>query len=597
MEMPMMKKMGNILLMILFMSFLSGIYSRTPSGLQIGSLSIKGNYQYHSHLLKQMLLSRPGRLGQRRSFIPELLEQDTQNLRRYYHQNGFLEAKVVSHVRTDTLKNSVAVGIEIHEGERTYIEGIHLFGNETIADSLLKRAIHVSEGRPLAAKNINESQSALLRSYAEQGYLDALIDAEIKTNPESHRAIVNFQIIENQCSRLHEVRLSGNQKTRSGVLFRELKIDSGKIIRYSRLIDSQKKLYLTGLFQSVIVHPAPQDSLHPEMRDILIDVQEQPYHEFITSAGFGSEDKLRSKIEFSHKNLNGTARKVGFQAWLSFIERGVMVSASDPWMLDLPITADLNLSTEFKDEPGYDMTRTGGQCILGSGTRKHSDFHITLKQDYNKFTNVRTLPEDEAKARIRSARVSAIYDSRDNLFDPGSGFFCELSAELAHAVFEEPVTFSRWETEIRTYLPFHGCVAGTAMEFGWLVSRSSVSAIPLNERYYAGGQGSIRGYDYKRVGPLNEQGIPTGGILKCIWRVAEIRFPIHGVVHGAVFMDSGSCWADSDSVRLSGFRSGAGLGLRLHTFLGIARLDYAWKLNRKPGEKAGAWIFNMGHAF
>ena len=130
-----------------------------------------------------------------------------------------------------------------------------------------------------------------------------------------------------------------------------------------------------------------------------------------------------------------------------------------------------------------------------------------------------------------------------------------------------------------------------------MISRSSIESIPLNERYYTGGQGTIRGFAYKKVGPLNSEGIPTGGIIKWIWRIAELRFPVHRNLYGAIFIDSGNCWSSSHSVRFSDFRSAAGLGLRLHSFLGIVRVDYAWKLDRRSGEKFGAWVFNMGHAF
>ena len=140
-------------------------------------------------------------------------------------------------------------------------------------------------------------------------------------------------------------------------------------------------------------------------------------------------------------------------------------------------------------------------------------------------------------------------------------------------------------------------VLGSAMDFGWLISGSSIESIPLNERYYTGGQGTIRGFDYKKVGPLNSKGIPTGGLIKWVWRITELRFPIHKSLYGAIFADSGNCWNSSHAFRFSDFRQAAGLGLRLHSFLGIVRVDYAWKLDRRSGEKAGAWVFNMGHAF
>lgn len=566
--------------------------------LTIQRLEIKGASFFRQGTLKKLMVSRPGWLWQRRYYRPELLQEDLEKLRRSYRQQGFLEAKILSYdVNTDSLRQTVEITLTVSEGERTFIEGIHLFGNQAFPDSVLEEQLTVDIGQPLIARNIDQTQNALMQFYAERGYLDAQVTVDVKANPESHRAILDFTVSEAGISRLEHIITQGLRSTRPYVVYREMKMQSGNVIQYSKLLQSQRQLYLTGLFQYVYVRPAPLDSLYQINRDVIVDVQEHEYGEFNVSGGYGSEDKFRIRMEIAHKNLGGTARKAGLQSWLSFIQRGITLSASDPWLFQKPLKADINLTAEFKDEPGYDIYRSGGQGILGRQLGDHSDIRLTLRQDFTRYSHIESLPETRAKANIRSMKGSVTYDTRDNLFHPQRGVYAAWSYELARAVFDSPVLFHRWEAGIKGFRKFSACVFGTGIEFGWLRTGASIASIPPDERYYAGGQGSVRGFDFKKIGPLNEGGVPTGGLLKLVWRIGEIRFPLYRILNGAVFCDSGNCWTSARHVRFSGLRFSAGAGLRLHTFLGIVRMDYAWKLNRRSGEKAGAFVFNMGHAF
>lgn len=592
------KNIIQIFLLLMTFQLLAGTTGDAKK-LIVRRLDIDGNAFFREEALKQLMVCRPGWLWQRRYYRPELLAIDLENLKKYYRQNGFLEAQISDYsIAIDSVNHTVSVAIQLQEGNQTFIEGIYLFGNEAFRDSLLESKLKVAAGAPLIVKRIDESQNNLLQFYAENGYLDAQVTVDIKTNPESHRSILSFSIAEYGISRLHQINLKGIDKTNPRVLLREVQIDSGEVIHYSQLLKSQRKLYLTGLFQYAYVRPVPVDSVLNEKRDIIVEVQENQYGEFNTTFGYGSEDKLRTRLEIAHKNIAGTAREAGFQVWFSFIQRGAMISATDPWLFNQPFKADVNLVTEFKDEQGYDFLRSGGQAIFGRSFGQFYALHFTLRQDFTQFSHVRTLPDDKAKANLRSLKWSVNYDKRNNLFDTQQGLYVAFSYELARAVFDEPVLFHRFETDMRFFESLRQMVVlGSGMELGWVTTHASIQSIPLNERYYVGGQGSVRGFAYKKLGPLSPDGVPTGGLIKMVWHVAEIRYPLYRSLKGAFFLDAGNCWASIKSMQNSSLRTAFGAGLRLHSFLGIVRVDYAYKLDRGSGEKSGAWVFNMGHSF
>jgi outer membrane protein insertion porin family len=568
------------------------------SGYIIRDLVIEGNRHFSVERLKQLMVSRPGWLWMKRIYQPALFEQDLNNIQQFYHQQGFLEMRVLSHeAEGNELTRRLFIHLVLEEGERTTIEGINLFGNQQFPDSVLKTVIRINPGRPLMAKEIDESQTALLHFYAEAGFIDAEVTVNVKTAEQSHRAVVDFQILENRVSRLNRVICDGLVKTRLPIVLREMQVDSGAVIQYSKLLETQKRLYLTGLFDYVFVKPGPVGPDTASMRDIRIEVKEHPYGEFNISSGYGSEDKVRTRIEIAQKNIRGTSRNIGLHTWLSFIQRGVMVSATDPWLFNQPVNADLNFSIEFKNEPGYDLYRSGGQGILGKRLSEFVKIRLMLRQDFSRFSRVKTMPDDQGRANIRSIKGSVTYDARDNLFDTKRGTYFEFSYELARAVFEKRLIFHRYEGEYKIFRSFGSAVIGTGISFGWMNTTAAVSDIPLNERYYAGGQGSVRGFGYKKIGPLNSRGIPTGGLIKIVWRVGELRYPLVRSLRGAIFCDAGNCWEKELPVGRLHLRSSAGLGLRFHFFLGVVRMDYAWELDRRPGEKAGTLVFNMGHAF
>jgi outer membrane protein insertion porin family len=588
----------NRIVILLFSMACLGQGDGDYSGYTIDELIIEGNRHFSVERIKQLMVSRPGWLWLKRTFQPALFEQDLHNIQQFYHQQGFLEMRVLSHqAEGDESTRRLSILLTLEEGERTTIEGINLFGNQQFPDSILKSVIKVNPGRPLMAKEIDETQTALLHFYAEAGFIDAEVTVNVKTAEQSHRAVVDFHILENRVSLLNRVFCEGLIKTRPSVVLREMQVDSAEVIQYSKLLETQKRLYLTGLFDYVFVKPGPIRPDNPLMRDIRIEVQEHPYGEFNISTGYGSEDKIRTRIEIAQKNVRGTARNIGLHTWLSFIQRGVMVSATDPWLFNQPVNADLNFLMEFKDEPGYNLYRSGGQGILGKRLGQFVKIRLALRQDFTRFSQVKTMPDDQGRANIRSIKWAITYDARDNLFDTKRGIFFEFSYELARAVFEKHLIFHRYEGEYKIFRPFRSAVLGTGISFGWMNTSAAVTDIPLNERYYVGGQGSVRGFDYKKIGPLNSKGIPTGGLIKIIWRVGELRHPLVRSLSGAIFCDAGNCWEKELPADRLHLRSSAGLGLRFHFFLGVVRMDYAWKLDRRPGEKAGALVFNMGHAF
>ena len=597
--------MNHIRFDIVFIFVLLLCAGRQASGndvkkLSVRSVSFMGNAAFMDSRLRGLMLTRPAAFLSPSKYHPEVLADDLANILIFYRQNGYLEAALIdTSVSIDSVDGKVDITIGINEGELTRVEDVTIFGNEFFSDSTVLSLVRFRRGDPLKRPLIENAVSSILSSYAENGFIDASVTPEVKINSESHLAMVDFLIKEKYRSAVDSVVITGLEKTRGKVVRRELQFRSGEYVKYSRLLDSQRNLYLTGLFESVFIRAIPNAENDSTKKNILIEIKEKKSSEFAFSLGYASIEKIRGRIELNTDNLRGTARKTGIAIEANFIKQGIMGSFSDPWTFGTRWQTDLNLFFQLRQEPGYDAKTYGGKITVG---RKLSPF-TKLSQSYRfentRLSNVKIIEEElDIDPRIRSLILTLSHDTRDNLFNSQKGNYIAWSNELAGSFLQGSNTFVRSILVTKRFRPLgRESVLGSALEIGWMDSFGSDEEIPLNERFYTGGPISLRGFGYQLVGPLDAEGEPVGGKFKVVWNVLELRRSIYRILGGAVFIDAGNVWTDIKSAHFKDIRYDIGLGLRLNSPIGIARLDYGFNVDPEADEASGKLFLGMGQAF
>lgn len=574
--------------------------AQTPAKLKVGSVTFQGNQNFSDRQLRKVMLTRPSRFLSLSYYYSDVLHDDLENLVLFYQQNGYLEAQITdTTIGTDTAKQVVDVRIFISEGELTRVEGVTVLGNTVFADSLLLQRIGIAVDDPFMRTRLQEAALSLLTLYANQGYLEAEVVPDVRVNPETHRALIDFVIRERQQFTIAEIRMDGLKKTKPQVIRRELLFRPGEVIRYSRLLESQRRLYLTGLFGSVFVRPQAAVSGDSTKKDILIELQESESIEFNVAAGYGSVEKARGRIEFFNTNWEGTARKFGLATKASFISRSIEGSFTEPWTLGVPWRTDVNLLVEYLEEPGYNLNRIGARLVVGRGFGKRSTASVTYRHERAELSHVEVSPvPEDLESNLRSLTLSLIYDTRDNLFNSTRGVYAEWKNEMAGSFLSGTDTFVRSVGRFKFFHRLRGStIVGTALEVGWMDVFGGSKNIPLNERFYAGGPNSLRGFGYQLVGPLDGDGDPTGGRLKVVWNLVEIRQSVYKMIGLALFADVGNVWSEPEGSHFSDLRTSSGVGLRANTPVGMVRLDFSVNLEPKEGESDTKLYFNMGQAF
>ncbi len=594
------KKLIYLIFLFFFISLITtdqGIARKQKSNI-IESVTFKNNKIYSDNRLYKLMVCRPSTLFSKNKYNPDIFQEDLKNIILFYKQNGYLKASIIDYnIQIDSSSNKVHIIITLKEGELTRIEEIGFLGNQLFTDEKLLKIIKLSPGNPFARKKIETAVLNLLRLYADNGYLESDVTPGVMTDTTRNRAILDFYIKEGLQYNLGKIFIHGLEKTKPNVIHRELQFSPGEIMNYSRILKSQQRLYLTGLFQSVFIYPISNGD--SGKKDITIEVKENPSVEINTSIGYGSVDKLRGKIEIYNQNVGGKARKVGMTLRLSSIQRGLKFLFTEPWTFSTPWRTDLALGTEHKEEPGYHLNQYGGHLTMGRVFNQHLTIRARLRIQPGELSKVKVkqIPK-EIKTDIRSLQISLINDTRDNQFNTKQGIYTELSSEIGGSFSQQIHRFFRLQGTFK-YFYFNGSqtVCATGMEIGIMKAEGGLSNIPLSERFYAGGPNSVRGFKYQKLGPLEDDQTPLGGQLKCIWHVIEIRHKLYKIFKGTIFLDMGNVWSSPKDFQFNEFRFSPGLGLRLDTPIGVGRIDLGFNLNPKPNESQCVWSFSMGQVF
>jgi len=391
----------------------SGVCARSEKKIKVDSVSFNGVGAFSQRHLSKVIITRASRVLSSYYYNEDIFLEDMKSLELFYHQNGYLEAAVTDYdVKVDSTHFRAQVGITIAEGELTYIEGVSILGNSVFPDSLLIQKITIKGGDPFLRRRIDNSTLNLVTFYADHGYLDAEVQPDIRINSETHRALIDFYIIEKSQFAIGGIRLEGLEKTRKNVVMRELVFNPEEVINYSLLLKSQRNIYLTGLFQSVFIRPQPSSSSDSTKKDILIDIKEAMTGEFNVALGYGSIDRARGKIEIYNNNVRGTSLKLGLVGKISFIQRGIETSFTNPWTFGKPVHTDMNFLMEWKDEPGYNLDRIGEKMVVGHKFN-NNNINMTFRNERTKLSQIKvTKIPDDSKSNTRSVKLTFNSDTR-----------------------------------------------------------------------------------------------------------------------------------------------------------------------------------------
>lgn len=546
--------------------------------------------------LKAVMVLKEGEV-----YIQEVLYSDIENLREFYTALGHIHAKI--HDPVVRIENHLAkVSITIEEGIQVVVDEVVIEGVESMPHERIEKAVNIKKGSLFNEVDISNARYRVIDIYTENGFIDA--DVDVKKRIDGDKAQITFSIKEGALTFFGKTVITGNKKTKTEVLERELQFRESGPFSFDLMTKQRQRLYRLGLFTDVTIEPLERQD---DRRDIKVSVSEGNAGAVEFGIGYGDYDKYRGFLDITYRNLFGMNRQVSLRVEHSSIEDRFMLSYYEPWFLKRQTPFRAWLLKEEKTEKNIDTrevnykisryTATAGvEKKLSSNLKGELYYEFSLVKTYDVKPDVILSKEDTGTLAISGISPGLIFDTRDNPFDPRKGLLMGVNMKFtseflfSETDFIKVVANGSYYKEISARHVFAASVRiGAAQGFG------STRELPLVERFFLGGRNSVRGYDQDTLGPKGSDGTPTGGNAFFMANI-EMRTYLGRGLGLVTFIDSGNVWVKTSDVRPS-LKHTAGAGLRYNTPVGPLRIDYGYKLSREAGEGSGALHFSIGHAF
>ncbi len=590
-------------------------------------ITFSGNDEVSEADLRQLMITSERSLLRRGSgrLVQHELDEDVENLRRYYALHGYLEAEA-GPPQVEKQGGDLRLVIPIREGPRQRVVSLSFENVQALDIGELKKNLPLKEREGFHPVLLESALDAIRAEYAARGYVQAQVSARQDWNPDHTLVDVVIQVLEGPGQVADRVVVRGNERTTGEVIRRALDLKAGDPISDVKLLEVERNLYRLGIFSRVDIDLIRAD-LDTTERDVLVRVEEGKPRTLIYGIGWDSIDKVRGLVGFNHNNVAG--RAYGLRTDLRWSESNsrFRIVFNQPYLGEYPVSLT---STVFYEEEGrrqeqpYDVTRYGART---EAARVYGNRRVSLGLDYRnvKLANVDpSVVSNEIERRNQPYQITSLvpvffWDRRDDPISATRGWSTLLQLQYAFPAFETDTEFLKLFVQQTQYFDLgHQNVVAVSARFGGIEPFRSLQAepddplaefpshnIPIPERFVAGGDASHRAYGFQELGIRGEtllpsssgEGfVPVGGDGLFLFNL-EYRFPVFGDFGGTVFFDTGNVWADWRSINVHELKHGVGLGARYLSPLGPIRAGVGWKLNREPGESSYEFFVNIGNPF
>ncbi len=546
-------------------------------------------------------------------YKPEFVDMDVFAIKSFYMNAGFLDV-VVTEPETDSSDPKKARLIyTINEGQRYQVGKITVVGMETFEERELLRGIyaHLAPADVAAYQQAQAGSESIRAFYGNRGYIRTNVRPEFDANAESGAVDVRYVVSEGSIGYIDKVNIVGNEHTKDEVIRRELVVYPGNKYNRSRVKTSENRLRNLNYFEVVTTTPEP--TAEDGKYDLNVQVKEKSTGTFMAGVGFSSVDSLVGYVELSQSNFDwkrwpaiGAGQKFKIRLQLGSERNDVDISFVEPWFLDRKLSFGVDLfhreARYFSDE--YDQKNNGMRFSLGKplGRFTRGTLAYTLEQ-FDVFdvqsTASPAIRREEGKRSKSGLDFTWKRDTRNHFTNPTRGnkstvtpYFSGGPLGAETDIFGGKIRSSQyWKPFGDTVLNLRGQVE-TVDYFG------DSEFVPIFDRLFLGGSYTLRGFEYRDVGPKDITGEPTGGN-SSLYATVEYTVPIWSKVRGAAFYDWGVVnrkVLDFDTAR---YNDNWGLGLRFDLPGFPLQIDYAWPItyDEKWQDGKGRFNFLMGHNF
>jgi outer membrane protein insertion porin family len=590
---------------------------------KIRQINIIGNSDFsEKELLKLFVLTTPGWLTwytKNDQYSRQKLSADLETVRSYYLDRGYIEFSIEStQVSITPDKRDIYITIGVTEGQKYTISDIRLAGETVVPAEELKSLITVQPGEVFSREKLTASTKAIGDRLGNEGYAFANVNAQPDIDKEKRQVAFTVLVDPGRRVYVRRINVTGNTRTRDEVVRREMRQMEGAWYDAERINRSRTRVDRLGYFQEVTVETPAVPSTTDQV-DVNLNVQEKPTGNLMFGAGFSSSEGLVLSGSISQNNLFGSGNALSAQVNTGEVNTVYSLSYTEPYFTVDGVSRGFDIYHRSVDPTSlsvgnYQTKSSGAGVRLGYPIAEDDSINFGLSYDQTEITTFADSPKryiefvDEFGNNTTTVLATAGWarDRRDSLLWPTRGAYHRAFGEVALPV-GDSLRYYRASYQYQRFFPFgrdYALMAGGEIGYG---DGYGDNPLPFFKNFYAGGIGSVRGYETASLGPRDtladgtESDDALGGNRKLVFST-EFLFPMPGMgldrsVRLGTFIDGGWVWGAAEKLDFGDLRFSAGLSVAWNSPVGPLKFSIAQPLNEKPGDRVERFQFQLGTAF
>jgi outer membrane protein insertion porin family len=587
---------------------------------RIEQIRIVGNSAFtEGELRDQFSLSDTnvfGFLSRRDRYSREKLLADTESLRSFYQDNGYLTFQVDStDVSISQNKQDIFITISITEGERYVISDIRIDPVEDVAMEDIEALITTGPGDIFSRRAVAESRAAIASMLADRGYAFARVNAITDINEENNSVGFTFAIDPGDRVYVRRIDITGNTSTRDDVIRREIRQLEGSVFSSEQVRRSRVRIQRLGFFDNVSIDTQPVPGTVDQL-DLLVTVQERSTGSFLFGVGYSDADGVLVQASINRQNLFGSGRELDFRVDNSSVTQFYEIEYTNPYHTISGIGRSFRVSRREIDAreartAEYIVNTMAGGVGYSIPLSEFNALTVSLDIENIELEETdETPPEfssfiDQNSDSTNYKLVAGVgRDTRDSIFFPTEGYLRRLSVEVAlpgsDLEYYKVDLRGSWYKSLtegkRTVLKIGG-------EIGYGDGFGDLDVLPFFKNYFAGGSSSVRGFDSRSLGPRDTGPTPEplGGSQRVL-ATAELFFPVPGSSEPndkrlGIFVDAGMVYGADEDVDLGEARISAGISFNWFSPIGPLSISYGVPLNKESGDDVENFQLSLGALF
>lgn len=450
----------------------------------------------------------------------------------------------------------------------------------------------IAKGDPLGADKVIAAQTALFKTIEKDSCAFNLEVTHGVILNEDNTAELTYYVKEGRDAKFGSVVFTGAKSVEQKYIEQRAKWEEGKCYKLETIRKTRKQLLATGLFATADVN-MPDKPKRDGTVPVEFILKEAKHRTVRAGVSFYTDEGPGIVLGWEHRNYSGQGETLEAELRANLLEQTLEAGYTKPYFYRDDQTLKFRANITREDTDAFESLGAGTGFSLNRDFTKNFKGSIGADIDFTRITEEN---EEEEDFLILSPFASLAYDTRNNTLDPTKGVFLNGLFAPSFDLLGESDPYFTTEIAGRAYYQAHDRITfATRLKVGSIIGASTES-LPATERFFAGGGGSVRGFGFQEVGPVDEDDDPEGG-RAIVEGSTELRFKATEKIGGVLFIDYAQI-SDEASPKVDNLSFGAGAGARYFTDFGPIRFDIGVPLNNDENvDENFQFYISIGQAF